>query len=256
MGNLGGIAKGAVKVAAETGKKTGMILNTWASHIFQQPTYNHKIHRGGLWVIDDGLIAGGMEFQFNPNAIKEDISSKYDSVEIPGLPYPLTNYVGGGERKINFTLFFDVTEHYTAQSWRSRGLSSLTSMVVPTGMITLLNTGLGVANYKDINDSDTEPSVEIPIQVFKNLVRPEGKVPPICYFIYGDNYKDEFNGETDDIFEHGSDFVTGEQAEGKNIMKCVATDLSIDRLRFGHRGNCTRATIGVNLLEYREFPYG
>lgn len=53
-----------------------------------------------------------MEFQFNPTSIPYSRGAKYNSIESPGMSYPITQYVGGEVREFTIKLFYyDVSEN-------------------------------------------------------------------------------------------------------------------------------------------------
>ena len=53
-----------------------------------------------------------IEFQFNPDAFKDDIGVEWSEIKGAGMSYPIQQYTGGKTRKINFTLFLnDIEKH-------------------------------------------------------------------------------------------------------------------------------------------------
>ena len=45
-------------------------------------------------------------FQFNPTSIPYSRGANYQSIESPGMSYPLTQYVGGQVREFSFEVFY------------------------------------------------------------------------------------------------------------------------------------------------------
>lgn len=47
-----------------------------------------------------------MIFQFNPSSLQYSRTAKYNTVESPGMCYPITQYVGGDVREFSFEVFY------------------------------------------------------------------------------------------------------------------------------------------------------
>ena len=64
--------------------------------------------KGYIEIIGGGGVnygsSGKLTFMYNPEEVSESYEVGWTSIKIPGLPLPIKQYVGGGEREISFTL--------------------------------------------------------------------------------------------------------------------------------------------------------
>lgn len=51
-----------------------------------------------------------IEFQYNPNAFKDDIGVEWSEIKGAGMSYPIQQYTGGKTRKVSFDLFLNDIE--------------------------------------------------------------------------------------------------------------------------------------------------
>lgn len=65
-----------------------------------------KNNKGSKCYIINNVTNKRLNFQYAPTSIPYSRGANYNSIESPGMNYPLTQYVGGQVREFSFELFY------------------------------------------------------------------------------------------------------------------------------------------------------